>query len=157
LSEKDGKRSFFRVDAETHGLSRWSEQISSFERAHVELHLGLKHPGFPAEAIVEEQVECRAAEALLEAQNLLPLRLLQIDAEGYDGQLVRSFPFHRTQPDLIRFEAMNLEQADLDSTLEHLVQAGYRFHLEPTGDCIAVHDGSPLADPAYGGISEQNG
>jgi hypothetical protein len=63
--------------------------------------------------------------------------LIQIDAEGYDWQIIRSIDFSVLRPAILRFEYRNLRSHDADSCLELLSSHGHRFLVEPR-DIIAV-------------------
>ncbi len=76
-------------------------------------------------------VECWTFDKLLqEAQAPETIDLLQIDAEGYDHQIIRSINFERVKPVIIRFEHMVLSQKERNECLSLLASQGYRFLLE---------------------------
>jgi hypothetical protein len=74
--------------------------------------------------------------------------ILQIDAEGYDGQILLSIDFGRIRPAIVRFEYRNMPPRDADACLAYLARFGYRFLLEPR-DIIAVRPAlEPRPQPA---------
>ena len=66
------------------------------------------------------------------------LDLLQIDAEGYDFELLKIFPFSRVIPKIIHFEHIHLNEIDRNNCLEFLHNIGYSFVVEYF-DITAVH------------------
>ena len=66
------------------------------------------------------------------------LDLLQIDAEGYDFELLKIFPFSKVTPRIIHFEHLHLNETDRDASLKFLHNLGYYFVLEYF-DITAVH------------------
>ena len=62
--------------------------------------------------------------------------LLQIDAEGYDSELLRLFDLPRRKPAIVRFEHTHLSRPDYESCLTLLIDLGYR---------IAIYGGDTLA------------
>ena len=58
------------------------------------------------------------------------LDLLQIDAEGYDLELLKLFDFDRIRPAIVRFEHRHLDRLELDEAFELLACHGYRMVCE---------------------------
>ncbi len=55
---------------------------------------------------------------------------LKIDAEGYDSEIIKMFPFDRFKPQHIKVEREHMDQNQLDGTLDILHSHGY--HCEWT-------------------------
>jgi len=72
------------------------------------------------------------ATLLREAGAPAAIDLLQIDAEGFDYEIIRSIDFDFVRPALIRYEHNVLSERDRNACLELLASHGYRFVLE---DC----------------------
>jgi hypothetical protein len=53
------------------------------------------------------------------------LDLVVVDAEGFDGQIVRSFPFERFLPKIVYFEDKHLSPDDSAETLALLRRHNY--------------------------------
>jgi hypothetical protein len=51
--------------------------------------------------------------------------VLQIDAEGMDGQLLRWFPFERVRPGVLHYEAAHMSPAEHERIRERLRGHGY--------------------------------
>jgi hypothetical protein len=58
------------------------------------------------------------------------LDLLEIDAEGYDLELLKLFDFSRIKPPIVRFEHMHLSADERDEAVELLADLGYRMVRE---------------------------
>ena len=99
------------------------------QAASVEKHL-MNKPG-RRRVLDARSVPCWTFSRLL-AESDVPetIDLAQIDAEGCDFEIIRSFDFERFKPAIIRYEHMVLSQADRNACLELLAGHGYRFILE---------------------------
>lgn len=89
----------YRVDPRWQRTNpRLRKGIASFDPTHY------RRTGTPVQAMIAEQVRCLSLEELLREQRIRDLDLLQIDVEGYDAEIIRSIPFERVRPQIIRFE-----------------------------------------------------
>lgn len=107
-----------------------ASMAASFDREHLRRH------GIADEDIVAERVVCHTVDSALRAAGLDHVDLIQIDAEGYDYEIIRSIDFSRVRPAIVRFEYRNLSARDADACLNLLASHGYRFFVEPR-DIIA--------------------
>lgn len=123
IAEQEGSRNLYCKRGE-------ASMAASFDREHLRRH------GIADGDIVAEPVSCHTIESALRAGGLTNVDLIQIDAEGYDWQIIRSIDFNRLRPRIIRFEYRNLSPRDGDACLTHLAAQGYRFILE-SRDIIA--------------------
>jgi FkbM family methyltransferase len=124
----------FRVDpAIKNGLPDWAGGIASFDPEH---H---KKSGIPGSVIITQHVP---------ADNLMNIirdhfkqdnaDLLQVDAEGYDYEVLKQVDFSRIKPVLIKFEYMNLEKESISDAIRLLKQNGYYCFYDDI-DIIAVN------------------
>jgi len=97
---------------------------ASFDRENL-----LKH-GIPAADIVPVPVACHSVNSALAAGGLDRVDLIQIDAEGYDHQIIRTINFARIRPAIVRFEYRHMSRRDADACLALLAGHGYRFLIE---------------------------
>jgi FkbM family methyltransferase len=89
----------FRVDpAKLPSMPPFMKGIASFDRSH---HV---KSNTPPEAIVAERVRCISMTQLIAIYDIRRIDLLSIDAEGYDSEILLSFPFETLQPAIIVFE-----------------------------------------------------
>jgi hypothetical protein len=75
---------------------------------------------------VTERVRCTTVAALLERHGVRHLDLLQIDAEGYDHEILRTIDFDALRPRFINYERVLLG-ADEPACRALLTAAGYRL------------------------------
>ena len=77
--------------------------------------------------IIQETVHCISLDNLLVEQNVPQIDLLQIDAEGYDYEIIKMIDFQKIKPSIIRYEHKHLSKQDFDACLEYLIQNSYRI------------------------------
>ncbi len=131
LSVESGVKHLYYVDPARYRNS-WDGQISSFQRGHLEKH------GISADAILSCKVEAITFDALMNQVAWDRIDVLQIDCEGEDWRLLRSFPFDRTLPAIIGIEIAHLSDSEVDDMIGFLTELGYQFQLARP-DLIAVH------------------
>ena len=124
IADSPGTRFLFTNSNETTNLA-------SFDRHH------LVRRGVPASHIKSIDVPVITVTGLIEKYDFPELNFIQIDAEGYDAEIIRSLDFRRIDPDVIRYEHRNLLQRDRSFVIDILAECGYRFLVEDK-DTIAV-------------------
>jgi FkbM family methyltransferase len=124
VSVQEGTRDFFTVKDS-------SEQVASFDRNH------LLKSGVPAERIVCTNIRCHTLDGLRLQHGFRTFDLVQIDAEGYDFEIIKTIDFGAASPSLIRFEHIHLSERDCTECVRMLAQQGYRF-LSEKSDIIAL-------------------
>lgn len=88
--------------------------------------------------ITAERVTCLTPRTLLrEAGAPDRIDLVQIDAEGFDFEIIKAFDLDAVRPRIIRYEHILLSETDKNRCLAHLAAHGYRFLLEDS-DTLAV-------------------
>lgn len=133
IDKTSGTRSFYSV----RGVDSLG---ASFDRNHL-----LK--GGSAADIVEQQIACHTINDVLDQAGFAGVDLLQIDAEGYDYELIKTIDFRRCNPAILRFEFSHLSRGDLDECLAMLAARGYRFFTERF-DILAVRNTNARAQAA---------
>lgn len=131
IDRESGERDFFVP-------TRGDAEFASFDRDHL-----IKHGLRPSE-IESRKVTCLSVDDLLGQAGWDSVDLIQVDAEGYDYQILSSIDFERLKPAIIRFEFRHFDARQLDESIERFVQLGYQFFVEEL-DIIAVR---PLAQNA---------
>ncbi len=111
----------YRVDPKyQHQLPDWAPGITSIDPQH---HL---KTNIPSDMVVEEQVPARPLMELIHEYYTEPkINLLQIDTEGYDYEILRSFDFKAFVPDMVKIEYVNLTHADVNNCIALLKEHGY--------------------------------
>ena len=126
IGSEDGEIEFFT-------RSTGGTQVASTQR-----HLLIK-PGHPSSDVKMHLLPCWTLQTLLEKAGAnRQVDLLQIDAEGFDYEIIRGIDFQKMRPSIIRYEHMVLSETDRNACLELLGSHGYRFILEDV-DTTAIH------------------
>ena len=97
--------------------------MASFDRSLLtkQLPLGTK--------VLELSVPTLTLDALLRKHAVSSIHLLQIDAEGYDFEIIKMVDFSRVRPSVIHYEHRHLHESDRQACEELLAVNGYRVHL----------------------------
>lgn len=111
-------------------ITLYTRTTGSVPIASVSKRLLVK-PGHSRSEVVGINVPCWTFDRLLsEAGAPERIDLLQIDAEGFDFEIIQSIDFERVKPSIIRFEHALLSERDRNACLKLLAENGYRFLLE---------------------------
>ncbi|MEJ8572830.1 FkbM family methyltransferase [Microbaculum marinum] len=134
LDRQRGRRILYTVA--TDDLPDWAGGMASFYREHLLKHEYLL-PGV-GERVREVPVDCVTFDDVLERLPGDKLDLLQIDAEGADGEIIALFPFDRVMPSIVHWEIKNLSRTEQESVLELLGGHGYLVARSGCEDMLAV-------------------
>jgi FkbM family methyltransferase len=149
VAEEEGKRDFYRlgVDPADYGRPEWLSQLGSLRAERLErlwdnyertIPNAAPHKQFQLEHRVRETVQCTTFHRLLDRHGITDLDLLQIDAEGYDYEILRTIDFDRVRPRFINYERVLL-QDDEPACRAMLSAAGYvLFNWSQNTLCVAV-------------------
>ncbi len=139
IAEDAGERDFYRlgVDPTDHGQPAWLSQLGSldptrmttqwdrYEQEALDRQGALADlKGFWHEHRVVDRVDCVTLHQLVERHGIERLDLLQIDAEGYDYEILRSIDFSSMRPRFINYERVLLGEAEPDCRAM-LLKQGY--------------------------------
>ena len=128
IAGEDGERILYEpVD----GTADLGSRISTFDKGHLFRH------GIKEEQIKPTPVKTLALTTLLDKYHIKDLNLLQIDAEGYDFEIVQMAFKAGVRPDIIHFENCHLSPADKLRARECLSTEGYRYS-ETLWDTLAI-------------------
>lgn len=129
-----------------------SEEIEFYTRrtGGVQVASACKHllvkPGHPSSDVKAIKIPCWTFQNLMhEAGDPPHIDLLQIDAEGWDFEIIRSIDFERYRPSILRYEHMVLTESERDECLELLASHGYRFILEDVDTTAILKDAARKA------------
>jgi len=93
----------------------------------------LTKEGIAEDDIIAEKIPCISFMDLIESEKIAKLHLLQIDAEGYDLEIIRSIDFNKIKPLVINFEhrwKYNLiPESEIFMVLRILMDKGYKIFL----------------------------
>lgn len=135
IGEEDGSQPIYKI-----GFSdmRWATGLTSFSKEKIESafedgivasncsKFGIEIPKDKNKWISQEEVEVISPKTLLKKFDIKKIDLLQIDAEGYDLEVIRIFDIPSTQPEAIIFENVGLEKSEYEAYLEKLRIEGYK-------------------------------
>jgi FkbM family methyltransferase len=136
IGEKDGSQPIYKV-----GFSsmRWATGLASFSKEKIEQafkdgivasnckRFGIEIPADQSQWISQEEVQVIAPATLIQTYGLDHIDLLQIDAEGYDLEVIRIFDIPKTRPQAIIFENVGLNAADYAACLHLLEEQNYQL------------------------------
>ena len=149
VAHEDGVATLYKVK-----LSFWTEhgfppgiasQISSLNpnqiRRHVELFGGAKLAAREADYLERETVPALTLRSLLARHAIERIDLLQIDAEGFDFEIVKMIDW-RDPPPMIHFETIHLPVADRLAAWRLLRDNGYALFATNSHNTLAIGRGS---------------
>ena len=122
ISDTDGTKPFYRVRNDIEGIPEITQQLASFNKEVL-----LSHTAFYADianAVITEQIPTLSFATLLRDYHVSKVDLLQIDAEGYDFEVLKLFPFEQVRPAVIHYEHKHLG-ADVENSWRHLAERDY--------------------------------
>lgn len=136
IGSEDGSQKLYKIGFSE---SRWATGLASFSLDKIELAFkngvvekncikeGIKIPENPKDRISYNEVSVISPETLIKKYQISKIDLLQIDAEGYDLEVIKIFEIAKTQPEAIIFENENLNPNDLKSCYNMLTENGYQL------------------------------
>lgn len=134
IGGEDGMLPMYKIGFST---TRWATGLSSFSKNQVLKAFdngivaynckkyGETIPTDKSKWINEEEVRVISPESLIREFNIKIIDLLQIDAEGFDLEVIRIFDLNKHQPKVVIFENAGLSENDYLSALKILSEAGY--------------------------------
>jgi FkbM family methyltransferase len=136
LDYADGEHKIYKI---AFSNSRWATGLTSFKKEVLENVISSGHvarcckrygetlPEKIEDYIAEETIQCISPAKLLSQYQLQKLDWLQIDAEGYDFEIIKMFDIANTRPEVIVFENSHLSQADKQTCEKLLTDNGYQI------------------------------
>lgn len=125
VGDVDGMKTLYRIRPDAVGVPEWATQLASFDLKTL-LHHETWIPNIK-QYIEEIRVPSFTIETLVLRHGMCEVDLLQIDAEGYDAQIINTIPFAKIRPRFISFEHRHLAPSEFDSCCARLVKHGYRL------------------------------
>jgi FkbM family methyltransferase len=126
IAEKDGTVELYSIKPGVRGPD-WLAGTASFDKKIV--LQALKSSRDPESFIYAESVKAITFDTLFRTYDISTVDLLQIDAEGFDGQLLKLFDLRARKPAIVRFEHLHLKPNEYEATLEALIENGYKIAL----------------------------
>ena len=134
IGAEDGILPMYKIGFST---TRWATGLSSFSKNQVLKAFdngivaynckkyGETIPKDKSKWISQEKVRVISPESLIREFNIMKFDLLQIDAEGFDLEVIRIFDLNKHQPKVVIFENAGLSENDYLIALKILREAGY--------------------------------
>ena len=123
IANYDGWSTLFRIKPEARGPD-WLHQIASFDRNIVMRHA---HMVPNLESMIETvQVRCVRFPTLFKEMGIENVDMLQIDAEGFDAQILEWFDIALRLPPIVRFEHKHLSFSDHEKAIGLLIRNGHK-------------------------------
>lgn len=137
VADADEAREFFYLRETDEDLPKWYDRIGSFS-----LDTVLKHrhriPDIE-DRIVRCEVPCQTLQTLLDQHGVDHVDLIQVDAEGYDFEIIKLIDFKRFKPAVILYEHKHLGDSDKAACALHLENEGYlRSEIGPNTLCVST-------------------
>lgn len=116
---------------------RWATGLASFSKEKIEKafedgivtsncrRFGIEIPEDKSKWIAEQAVKVISPATLISTYQIQKIDLLQIDAEGYDLEVIRIFDIEKTRPQAIVFENVGLNHEDYRACISLLEKHGY--------------------------------
>ena len=134
ISDRNGRATLYTVEG--NGLPEWAKGMASFKKQNIIKH-GYMFPMIN-DHIIETEVDTITFENLFSGHSINKIDLLQIDTEGFDGEILKMFPFDRIKPNIIHFESKHIPKHDLEKVLDDLISYGYTIGRDREEDMIAI-------------------
>lgn len=145
---KEGKNNFYYLNKEFENLCKkngwfFSDGVSSLIKANLSKRL-VKLNLNPEDYIDKYEVEVLPLKKSIETnfkdivEHFRDIDLLQIDAEGYDDQVIYQSSIDFFKPKYINFESKNLDKYNLENLIKFLKENSYECIKWKTSDHLAV-------------------
>ena len=136
IANENGKLKFYRLKkSDQNDLPFWYEQLGSLNKNVV-----LKHkdsiPNFD-ELLMEDTVDAITFKKLVDKHSIKKIDFIQIDAEGFDYEILKMIPLADFKVDFIMFENRHLPDQDFKSAIKMLKKNGFQVGTKYK-DTIAV-------------------
>jgi FkbM family methyltransferase len=134
LSYEDGETNIYKI---AFSNSRWATGLTSFNKQALESAIasghvarmakryGEKLPANENEFIAPVKIKTISPETLISTYGLKRIDWLQIDAEGFDFEIIKMMKIEKTEPRVIVYENSHLSEADQKNCIELLRKNNY--------------------------------
>lgn len=136
ISDKTGGTVIYSIKkSELYQLPFYSDQIASFDKSHL-----IKH--FPdlsnLDNLIEEiTVDTYTINDFIVKNKIERIDVLVIDVEGYEKQLLETFPYCQFKPEIIIFETLHMNESDRSIVFSVLKKQGFLLYTS-VFDTIAI-------------------
>jgi FkbM family methyltransferase len=129
LCYEDGETDIFKI---AFSNARWATGLTSFNKhalesavasghvARMAKRYGEKLPANEKEFIASVKIKTISPETLISTYDLKRIDWLQIDAEGFDFEIIKMMKIEKTEPRVVVYENSHLSETDQNSCVELL-------------------------------------
>jgi FkbM family methyltransferase len=127
IADTDGVKPFYRVRDDVPGMPDFTRQLASFNKETILWHAH----AFPdlEKMILMEEIPTVSFGTVLQDAGVSNLDLLQIDAEGFDFEVIKFFPLDRIKPAVIHYEHRHLASS-MEESWAYLNDKGYKLFVD---------------------------
>ena len=126
IADRDSSLPLYKLKEEfAHLFHADHRTLSSFNPEHIIKHLS--HPVDFRDALEKIDTPCSTFSQLIEKHHVTKVDLLQIDAEGYDFQIIKSIDLSKILPRIIHFEHVHLTPTDRAECIQLLISKNYKI------------------------------
>jgi FkbM family methyltransferase len=151
IADDDGEKTFYTIKPEL-GFLQYANQIASLNRDHsrrlIEHHLAQEASAevvkefkarklTPDDCIQALTVRSSTFPSLLASHSVPRYDFLQIDAEGFDYEVLKAAEIGRYRPSFINYEHEHLSERDQQQSWRLLKGLGYNIFTHGKGDTAA--------------------
>ncbi len=133
-AEAAGHRSFYRLKEGTDltGMPGWMNQLGSLLPERIDAMWDAceqdpAHKSFLAENTIVDRVRCATIDEMRRKHGMAGIDFLQIDAEGYDYEILKTIDFESSKPKAVNYERVLLGDAEGECR-EMLQSHGYTLY-----------------------------
>jgi len=135
ITEESGTREINRIPTQVvndNHVPNWGLGAASFytDRNALEWNNVREH-------VIQEEVDCITLPELIEKHNVEEIDVLQIDAEGYDYNILRQLDFNKFHPYIINLEIVNLPKSE-QKECRRLLDAHDYLHIKAGYNLLAI-------------------
>lgn len=131
ITNKNGKLPFYKLRRDLI-KERWHDAIATLDLDRSVLG------NLDKDKVEIEYVKCMTFAKLLKKYNVRKIDLLQIDTEGHDYEILKTIPFNKIKPKIIRFEYIHIKDYEKKEVQKYLENIGYKL-IEERSDIVAVY------------------
>jgi FkbM family methyltransferase len=131
IAESSGIRDFYRLAADptSYGYPAWLSQLGSLKEERMtklwdNYEKNREYQAFYLKYRIIEQVQCITLAELLDRHAITEVDLLQIDAEGYEFEILSAIDFQVKRPRFINYERVLLHEKEIQCR-QMLLDAAY--------------------------------
>ncbi len=122
IAAQDGKIEMYRFKKDS-GVPHWADGLASFSKETVIRNF--QNIKGEVETIIVPTISFGS---LLRKHNISHLDLLQVDAEGYDYEILKMIDFNAIKPEIIHFEHGFLSPQQQNECFSYLQSKGYKVY-----------------------------